>query len=155
MTRRLLPALAAAALALALAQCRGSVDPPELTGLFVVESLNGTPLPATWVQGAWGRQEVLADTFWLFADGTGVEHVVERYVTTPPTVPDTRRRESRFAYTLGADGAIEIGYECNDTGGTQASCAPPPHLAGQVSESGMRLTWVVGLPQVLVLRRVQ
>lgn len=151
MTRRLLPVLAATVLALALTQCDGFVDPPELTGLFVVESINGVPLPAAWVQGAWGRQEVLADTFRLYADGTGEEHVVRRYVTTPPTVPDTRRDRFRFDYTLGADGAIEIGYECRDV----ALCIAPPHLVGQLSDTGMHLTSAIDQGQVLVLRRLE
>ena len=131
--RRFFPSLLLAL----LSACHSVVGMEEVAGVYVLESVNGSPPPAVWSQNQFVTVEVLADTIWLFSDGRGVQRVAHRY-RRRGEAERTERTENPFDYTL-PDGRLEISFECRDVI-LLSSCAAPPHAVGRFSGDRLRLT---------------
>ncbi|HEX5726556.1 MAG TPA: hypothetical protein VFX98_13865 [Longimicrobiaceae bacterium] len=159
MLRRLLASAAALVLALALTRCGNSPTdpPPDVAHIFVLQSINADPVPSVYVQDPTGVLEVVADSLWLYVDGTGAQHTVQRH-TPAGGPPEVFHTESSFGYTL-EDGHLVLNYECNDVViQATASCAPPPHATGELSDDEATLTLTpigFAVSRVYVYRRLE
>lgn len=137
------PVLVVAALSLAFLSsgCGSPVGPEGSAGIYVLEQINGDPLPAVTTAHEFGVTEILADTLWLETDGTGMRHVTYRSTETGAG-SQTYRSEDPFTYTLNIEG-LEIAFECRDVILLQrsvgmASCIAPPHFVGTIEPDGLR-----------------
>ncbi len=66
--------------------CSGVTPPASIPGVFVLQSVNGDPLPAEVGFGPGGPPSILSGTFTLNADGSGVvSEVIRPSLGTPVT----------------------------------------------------------------------
>lgn len=119
---------------LAAAGC-SSAEPRPTSGEFVLQTVNGEPLPAIVLQGEFATVTMLADTILLFEDGTGLRiqrrHVDDDIVEVPDPGP-LRRDVMEFTYRY-VDNRFELEYPCPGL----ALCVAPPHFVGEFSGAGL------------------
>jgi hypothetical protein len=137
------PVLMVAALSLAFfsSRCGSPVSPEGSAGIYVLDEINGDPLPAVSTAHEFGVTEILADTLWFETNGTGMRHVTYRSTGTGAE-SQTYRSEDPFSYALSSE-RIEIAFECRDVIIHQgsvgmASCVAPPHFVGTIEHDGLR-----------------
>lgn len=128
--------LALALLLTTLAGCGSPVAPEGAAGRFVLETVDGEPLPAVMVTHDHGATYILADTVWLATDGIGERHTT--YRTTDYQASNVYRSENPFTYVRDGTG-IRITFDCNDVTIMAASCVAPPHMVGNVGATRMVL----------------
>lgn len=119
-------------LALLAAGCDATnlLQPEEVAGEYVLESLNGSPLPAVWFSSETATFHVLADTLRLGADRLG-SHVRAARTDYPDARPDeVHTATGQLSYRIRSR-RIEFGYTCPPT----ALCTPPPHTLGRLDGS--------------------
>ena len=111
-----------------LAGCDSTaLEPEEVVGEWVLETINGSPLPASpWLTPGFPAF-ILADTLRLETDRRGSEVRVVRVDYPEPREDEVSTRTSTFTYTL-VDGRIEVTLQCPPT----ALCAPGPHFFGEL-----------------------
>lgn len=126
------PLIAGVLLLLSLG-CSGALTGPAPEGRFVLQSIDGDPVPAVWVAHAAGVTEILADTLWLDTASRGSRSVIYRSTEAGGT-PNTYRAEESFTHTR-VDGRIEISIDCRDVIVRTASCVAPPHMVGRIDEA--------------------
>jgi hypothetical protein len=97
-------------------------------GAYALQSVNGKSLPAETSANDYVRVAAVADTLFLFEDGTGANVSVERIVDAEHPQGVVDRWESSLKYTLEGN-RLTVEYHCNDVL-VLASCAAPPHLRG-------------------------
>jgi hypothetical protein len=116
-----------------LAACRsGDVDGPAgpLTGIYVLRSIDGAPLPA-FANGAQMTEfRIAADTLRLDESGNGVEVIVRARSGEPV------ERESVNFKLVRSGRAFRVDYFCPD-GGVLASCLAGPHHVGRFTSIGL------------------
>ncbi|HEX8691952.1 MAG TPA: hypothetical protein VF746_06015 [Longimicrobium sp.] len=151
MIRSFVRSLAALSLLLAATQCDSPTGPLEAPAAFELRTVDGDALPAVWVENEFVKTEVLAETLYLYGDGTGLQRATYRS-TRPGQAPETYTSESRLEYTL--DGArLEITFECRDVVIRPAVCLAGPHAVGLASDDVLRLATF--FENSVVYRRVQ
>lgn len=142
----LLPALFAAG-------CESNpLKPEELAGEYVLQSVNGDPLPAATYADGTVSFHVLADTLRLGADGAGSQVYVSRRDWADPAKPDDvsittsplgyRLSGRRIAVTFSCPTLFDVGQRTRAGGPARSliggdsvlgtSCLPGPHLIGQL-----------------------
>ena len=122
-------------IALALA-CSGDLGPGTLSSsTYVLETVDGDPVPALLYSNQFVEFYVVSDTIRLRPDGTGTISGVRSAVPLQPGIPGGQdptwsTADIRLRRVLRE---IEIDYVCP----ANADCAPPPHLIAV--ERGHRL----------------
>ena len=91
---------------------RSPLSPGELAGRYVLVSVNGAPLPAVALQSPDVTTEVLADTFQLNADGTGLDSRLDRLTTHADGVTFEQRSSQAMTFRE-AGGRLELVYHCS------------------------------------------
>jgi hypothetical protein len=110
-----------------LTACTGASDPPAAT-------VYGLQAPVV-LQNEHVRFEILEESLALFEDGSAWRGYRMRVDYASPAGRDTTL-EGGEEYLFAVEGTrIELFAECNDT----ASCAPGPHLWGEVTGDGLLL----------------
>lgn len=121
----------------AIGACVDATSPREVDGLFFLARVGSSDLPAPLTHGtpdttSSGQQWLVADTLWLFTDGTGLH---KRVVTDGRGEVLTGRGE--FTYTRVGD-EIEYVPACIDVY-VYASCAPASPRRGRIVGSHLIL----------------
>lgn len=123
----------------------------NLTGTYVLRSINGVTLPTLGNGASMTDFTMLADTLRFYDSGQGVEVSV----TTRPGVAGTRVESERFRTTSPSAGTLEIAYYCADGDPAPlASCIAPPHHQGAFTATGLTLSASVMYRAPLVYERV-
>ncbi len=124
--------------------CTSSAAP--LKGeLFILQSIDGIPLPAPYAEDRLIPFRVVADTIALLASTSG-----ERRVRVEiDNVGTTRFSREAFDYVRNGD-RMEISFRCPPG----AVCVPPPHLAGTVTTESYLVDLSVISRSPLVYRRM-
>lgn len=124
------------------------LDPDEVSGTYVLESVGGTPLPALVSDGEMFTVRMVADTFRLTRERTGARSYALRVrsnaVAGQPE--EAASVQTGLAYQLRGE-RIEFEFICPPN----ALCAPPPHWVGRVTATGLRLDGQTG---TYVYRRI-
>ena len=111
-------------------------------GAYALQSVNGKSLPADVVTNEYVRVAAVADTLFLFENGTGANVSVERITDSEHPQGLMTRWESSFKYTLEG-GRLSVEYYCNDVL-VLASCAAPPHLLGSLDGTALNVDFALG-----------
>lgn len=112
----------------ALVACGGPATLPDVAVRFTLE-------PPAVLQNEVVRIEILSETLLLFGDGTAQRLYRQRMDYVDPAGRDTTLEyQSDYTYRIEGFG-ITFASVCNDT----ALCAPPPHLWGQRTATGLEL----------------
>jgi hypothetical protein len=84
------------------AGCRDGASPPQrLSALYVLESINGAPLPSTAAHGGGQQYTVLADSLTFDLSGVVTRSFTVRWISSVPPLTDTIYSEThRFSYTI-------------------------------------------------------
>lgn len=115
--------------ALLVGGCRSSVEP--LTGdIYILESINGSRLPAPYQPGTELVNRIHADTISLESDGTGERRT--RYDSYQGT---TRLERLTLTYTRTGN-RIELALSCPGP----EPCVAAPQLAGTVTSVDLTIT---------------
>ena len=143
--RRLLPhAILGFALAMSLS-CREPTGPTSVTGIYALSLVAGAPLPAEVMATESMRFVALADTLRLRPEGTGTETTIQateyRQTGAPPTAPWRSDRDLHYRL-IGS--RVEITFDCPSNAFCVLSAGP--HLIGDLSASGLRVTYAGGQP---------
>ena len=99
-----------------------------VAGAYALQSVNGKALPAEVLTNEYVRVAAVADTLFLFENGTGANVSVERLTDAEHPQGAIFRWEASLKYTLEGN-RLSVEYYCNDVL-VLASCAAPPHLRG-------------------------
>ena len=99
-----------------------------VAGAYALQSVNGKSLPADVTVNDFIRVAAVADTLFLFENGTGANVTVERLTDAEHPQGVVDRYEGSFKYTLEGN-RLAVEYYCNDVL-VLAACAAPPHLRG-------------------------
>lgn len=147
----LLPALFAAG-------CESNpLKPEELAGEYVLQSVDGDPLPAVTYDDGLLSFHLLADTLRLGADGAGSQVHVSRRDWADPARPDDvstststlgyRLSGRRIAVTFNCPTLFDAGRRTRDGGAARSlvggdsvlgtSCLPGPHLIGRLDGAAL------------------
>lgn len=144
-----------AILFIALGACRSSEHTGphgDVTGIYVLRSVNGVSLPTAGNGSGMTDFTVIADTIRVYEDSFGVEVIV----TSRPGVSGVQRQEQELK--LIHDEAFvdfDVEYPCKDNlAASSASCIAPPHHRGVRSSNGITLTYSVMYRVPLVFERV-
>ena len=98
---------------------------------YVLQSIDGVPLPAPWAPSGTVTSRMRSATLTLHEGGTGTWHAVIEETPGGATITEDRD----LTYVL--DGThLEISYQCNDLG----SCIAGPHLVGSLTSHGLTIT---------------
>lgn len=117
--------------------CHGSTTEPTVSRLYVLESVNGQPLPAILSAGQSDTTKVLWATVTLDASGTAV--ITEHRLRVSPTKPiDEVTYTSRYDYRIAGD-SITVGSF--QTCPCCLPCAFPLQQVGQVTAATLTLTF--------------
>lgn len=137
-----------ALLALVLAGCDSPLAPSGVAGTYVLVSIEGSPIPALYLEDEWSSSIIIADTLRLGSDRSGERITVQetewRYPGHESTTVDTFSQS--FTYAL-KDRRIEISFFCPPF----ANCAPPPHIVGRAT--GDRLELTTNIAEMIYERR--
>jgi hypothetical protein len=139
---RLTPSIAIL-VALALA-CNGDLGPGTLSSdTYVLEEVDGDPVPAVVYSNEFVEFYVVSDTIRLRHDGTGTISGVRSAVALQPGIPGGQdptwgTADIRFRRVLRG---IEIDYVCP----ANADCAPPPHLIAAERDNRLEVSWAPSL----------
>ena len=119
-----------------------------VAGAYALQSVSGKSLPADVLTNDFVRVSAVADTLFLFENGTGANVSVERVTDAEHPQGVVYRWESSFKYTLEGD-RLSVEYYCNDVL-VLASCAAPPHLRGTVDGAALTADFALGrrVPQL-------
>ncbi len=130
--------------ALLIVACTSSAGP--LKGeLFVLQSVDGSPLPAPYAENRLIPFRVLADTIALLTSTSG-----ERRVRVEiDNIGTTRFSREAFDYVRNGD-RMEISFRCPPN----ADCIRPPHLAGTVTTDAYLVDMSVVSRSPLVYRHM-
>jgi len=112
-----------------------------VAGAYALQSVNGKSLPAETSANDYVRVSALADTLFLFENGTGANVSVERIVDAEHPQGIVDRWESSLKYTLEGD-RLSVEYYCNDVL-VLASCAAPPHLRGALDGTTLNVDFAM------------
>ena|SRR5689334_21113883 len=113
----------AVAIALLGVGCRHAESPRErLAGLYVLQSINGAPIPAVASEGGGQRYTVLADSLLFDLDGNVRRSYRVRWISTTPPVIDTV-----YSQTFTIPYSIE---QHQLTIGIRQSCGPNANCVG-------------------------
>jgi hypothetical protein len=110
--------------ALLIVACTSSAAPPLKGELFVLQSIDGIPLPAPYAEDRLVPFRVLADTIALLTSTSGER----RARVEIDNIGTTRFSREAFDYVRNGD-RMEISFRCPP----DADCIRPPHLAGTVT----------------------
>lgn len=116
----------------ALSCSDGTAPPERVTARFILESVNGQPLPATFSNGGW-TFTIYSETIDLDAAGTAT--VAENRLETFGTYRNAGMPRLQVPYEIEGDRII-IGMPCG--GGPLGDCAP--RRAGSITPSSLTLT---------------
>lgn len=121
--KKAVSALSAVAIVLVLPACRDSTGVSErLSALYVLETIDGAPLPATAAEGGGQQYILLADSLAFDLSGQVRRTYVVRWISTSPVALDTTYRQtSAFPYSISR-GKLIIG--------SQQSCGPLANCVG-------------------------
>ena len=139
-------------LAIVLAGCRNN-DPTgphgRVTGIYVLRTVNGAPLPAAGNGSGMTDFTIISDTLHVHQDG----YAVEVLVTSRAGVAGVQRQEQELQITYTDAGYVGFNadYPCKDQ---LASCIAPPHHKGERSSFSMTFTYSVMYRVPLVFERV-
>ena len=134
---RVLPSL----LALLAAGCDSDpVAPRQVAAEYVLQSVNGAPLPAERFDNGTFSFILLTEVLRLERDGSGTHESVHRTDFADPAKPD-QRTDSLFpvTYLLRGD-RLEVSFYCPPN----ALCTEGPHLVGRMDGAALVLTDVNG-----------
>lgn len=109
--------------ALVTAGCREAPSAPQrLSALYVLQTINGNPLPATAAQGGGQRYVVLADSLVFEAGGHVRRTYAVRWMSATPPVMDTIYSQTlTFPYSIDGNRL---------TIGARQSCGPNANCVG-------------------------
>ena len=130
-------------IALALA-CSGDLGPGILSSTYVLEEVDGDPVPAVIFSNQFVEFYLVSDTIRLRPDGTGTISGVRSAVPLQPGIPggqDPTWSTADIRFRRGLPG-IEIDYVCP----ADADCAPPPHLIAVERGHCLEVSWAPSLP---------
>ena len=113
-----------------------------VAGAYALQSVNGKALPAEVLTNEYVRVAAVADTLFLFENGTGANVSVERLTDEEHPQGATFRWEASLKYTLEG-GRLSVEYYCNDVL-VLASCAAPPHLRGALDGTTLDIDFALG-----------
>ena len=144
LSNRIASALLASFVALLAAGCDSEpLAPSAVAGTYVLQSINGSPLPAA--AGYQGPADeaivVIADTLSLAADGTGS---IVRVEETSAGESSRVRRESALHFETGDDG-IAITFDCPSN--ALMLCVAGPHVAARLSSTGLSAVRLLESPR--------
>jgi hypothetical protein len=112
-----------------------------IPGAYALQSVSGKSLPADVVTNEYVRVASVADTLFLFENGTGANVSVERITDEAHPQGVVRRWEAFLKYTLDGN-RLSVEYYCNDVI-VLASCAAPPHLRGTFDAAGLNVDFAM------------
>ena len=112
-----------------------------VAGAYALQSVNGKSLPADVLTNEFVRVAAIADTLFLFENGTGANVTVERLTDAEHPQGDVYRHEGSFKYTLEGN-RLSVEYYCNDVL-VLAACAAPPHLLGTLDGTTLNLDFAL------------
>jgi hypothetical protein len=129
-------------IALALA-CNGDLGPGTVSSsTYVLQEVNGDPLPTALYSKEYVAVHVVSDTIRLRADGTGTNSGIRSAEPLQPGIPAQDptwgAAEIRFRRVLRG---IEIDYVCP----INADCAPPPHFTAIERDNRLEVWWAPSL----------
>lgn len=123
----------------------------NLTGTYVLRSINGVALPTLGNGASMTDFTMIADTLRLYDSGQGVEVSV----TTRAGVAGTQVQSERFRTSSPSAGTLEIAYYCADGDPAPlASCIAAPHHQGAFTATGLTLSASVLYRAPLMYERV-
>lgn len=124
-------------LALLAAGCDSDpVAPGKVAAEYVLESVNGGPLPAEKFDNGTFSFILLSETLRLEEDGSGIQESVHQTDFADPTKPDHRSDSLfRLTYRLLGD-RLEVSFYCPP----EAICIMGPHLIGRMDGATLVLT---------------
>lgn len=130
------PLRALAALALLLfAACDSPLDPERVAGTYLLQTVDGAPLPAVTVENPGARVDRLSDLLELREDGTGRQQVRHRVTLRAPGSETTEESATWEFHYVVRSGRVEITYQC----APNALCAAGPHLSGGLRDGRLVL----------------
>ena len=134
--------ISAILIVLALA-CSGDVGPGTLVSdTYVLEEVDGDPVPAVLYSNEYSEIYAVSDTIRLRANGTGTISGVRSTESLLPGIPAQEptwgTADIRFRRVLRG---IEIDYVCP----ANADCAPPPHLIAVERGDRFDVSWAPSL----------
>ena len=147
--------LAITFLAVAFLGCRDETSTGPhggLTGIYVLRSVNGVPVPAAANGSGLTDFTIIADTIRVYRDGYATEVVV----TSRPGIEGVQRVDQELQLSWG-EGYVtfDAEYRCRDAlGVTLASCIAPPHHSGLRSSFDLTFTYSVMYRVPMVFERV-
>jgi hypothetical protein len=141
MRRSRISAILPSLLALLAAGCDSDpVEPRQVAAEFVLQSVNGAPLPAEKFDNGTFSFILLSETLRLEEDGSGTQESVHRTDFADPAKPD-QRTDSLFPLTYRLRGdRLEVSFHCPPN----ALCTEGPHLTGRMDGAALVLTDVNG-----------
>ena len=113
-----------------------------VAGAYALQSVSGKALPAEVLTNEFVRVAAVADTLFLFENGTGANVSVERLTDEEHPQGATFRWEASLKYTLEGN-RLSVEYYCNDVL-VLASCAAPPHLRGALDGTTLNVDFALG-----------
>lgn len=112
-----------------------------IAGAYALQSVSGKSLPADIVTNEYVRVAALADTLFLFENGTGANVSVERITDEQHPQGVVHRWEGSLKYTL-ENNRLSVEYYCNDVL-VLASCAAPPHVRGTFDDVALNVDFAL------------
>jgi hypothetical protein len=142
-------------IALALA-CNGDLGPGTLSSdTYVLQEVDGDPVPAVLYSNEFVEFYVVSDTIRLRPDGTGTISGVRSAMPLQPGIPGGQdptwgTADIRFRRVLRG---IEIDYVCP----ANADCVAPPHLFAVERGDRLEVSWAPSLlgRSPMIYREVQ
>lgn len=124
-------------LALLAAGCDSDpVAPRQVAAEYVLQSVNGGPLPAEKFDNGTFSFVLLSETLRPEEDGSGIQESVHRTDFADPAKPDHRSDSLfRLTYRLLGD-RLEVSFYCPP----EALCTGGPHLVGRMDGAALVLT---------------
>jgi len=147
--------LAITLLAIVLGGCRDNTPSGPhggLTGIYVLRSINGVPLPTAGNGSGLTDFTIIADTIRVYRDGYATEVVV----TSRPGIEGVQRVDQELQLSWG-EGYVtfDAEYPCRDAlAAALASCIAPPHHSGLRSSFDLTFTYSVMYRVPMVFERV-
>jgi hypothetical protein len=128
-----------------------SANPVGAGGVYVLQSVNGAAIPAVLVLHESYRMRILADTLYLYADGTGGLAMSQAVLEGQATAEILRHEVAPLNHTLTGI-AFQASIPCDIS--SFAQCLASPHFVGELSANTLVMTSALNFAGPLRFTRV-